>query len=167
MGIYQHTYLGPYLKVRNLTRLETIRYRVCVNEKCKQLNLPIDYEEINFCSNCGGKIEEKDFSKDTKYCPWDALNEVDEFIDNLAPIWNASGEITKGYSILAPNKIQPNQKDIGINIDSDKSLELDLSEVDILDEVSTMHHIYNKEIKYLKNKGFEIDILWGLLIFFS
>jgi len=68
---------------------------------------------------------------------------------------------------LAPNKIQPNQKDIGINIDSDKSLELDLSEVDILDEVSTMHHIYNKEIKYLKNKGFEIDILWGLLIFFS
>lgn len=152
MGIDYNTYVGPYLKVKNLPKTSTETYHTCVNKKCDNHKKDL-YSQ--FCSSCGSKVEEMIRScENTVFVePTDSfkLHEI-TFYDS------------ENYDYFIPNDGK-----LGLWADGRTELEIPIKNNTPENELEKFKSRFKKEISILHKEYGEnlIEVKWGVLIWCS
>lgn len=159
MGVDYHTYVGPYVRVRNVPKPSVEEYHSCTNPKCKK------YEErmsAKFCPDCGNKIGLIQVPSTERISSWELIEEMDEKLSIAASEYKPEG--MDDFEFFIPNikyglkrnsHFNPYCETYAVNFDW-KS---------VSGETELFSEKFKKEIEFLREKfGDEhVAVLWGVI----
>lgn len=153
MGLYQNTYIGAYLVLKNQKQLAKVNLRTCSNKDCDNYGERLGHD-MKFCSLCGAEIKCTTVEKE-RFTHWYALVDemgVDE--DLLAPIDHPEVNVPKETQLLLEN-LSANY------IDTDEAV--DLSMLNPRELKDDFKEKYKLVIDYLQKNGFDFYINFGVV----
>ena len=154
MGVSHYVYIGPFIKYKEpvIERIKKEHFRVCVNSDCKSFNKNIG--SAKFCPNCGteGDKQTKETVENTGLSVQDALIEGG-FREDCFDSW---------HNILMANHDAEYHKSFR-SYDDEECGELNIDPESAKTQFMNDH---KDEIEHLKNKGFELELIYGYYSYF-
>lgn len=157
MGLYLSIYVGPYAEARGTaTERETNVYG-CTNEKCAEWKKRDTWQGVSspFCAACGSKTGKTTKMMKHRPSPYEALGEN----ERLSPIDDHDNEGTYYF-------ISNVRGTVGESLGGERGEDhhVDLSDVDREAQMKEFETQFAEEIALLR-KSFEVDVCWGLQVY--
>jgi hypothetical protein len=161
MGIHAHTYLGPFIKIKNEQETVTVNISSCSNHQCKNYKKKMS---SGFCNLCGRPI-----GPVPKQKTQDKINLSEVLVTNLnealAQIFTPSELVFDGFIYLIPNlnRNAPRAFILGdyefsVNTNLNRDLEIAWFKQAFQGEIQTLQSLYTPG---------GVEILWGLITYYN
>lgn len=154
MGVSHYAYIGPFIKYKEpvIERIKKEHFRICANSDCKSFNKNIG--SAKFCPNCGveGKMQTKETVESTGLRVGNALIDGG-FREDCFNNWQ---------NVLMTN----HEADYYKILSSYDDGEIGELKIDPEEAKTQFMEDYKNQIEYLKNKGFELELIYGYYSYF-
>jgi hypothetical protein len=163
MGVDTNLSVGPYMVVKGVKEVtRTEKVLTCSNIDCEVNIKNKNRKGDNNCNKCGSPITKKSYNVVEKIKAKDYFWGVEEFEDELCYTDPMCGE----SNIYVPNDLSPFSKKNKSN-DNDESI--DLTDVNIQEEIDWFKEKYKKIIDYITAEFGEdsVSIRYGAIQWYS
>lgn len=158
MGLYQSTYIGPYIETPNAVKEIPRDFNGCSTRKCSNFKREMPSA---FCPKCGGKIEK--FIVQSKIRPSGEFDMDDEFANRLSYVH---------YEWLPEDKLDvavytPNVRGYGVTFGEHDSVVFEFNETVMIDSLTRFKADFAKEIARLEEFYGSASVKWGVISYRS
>lgn len=154
MGSSMTVVIGPYAEAKNAKDITTIKIkRECPNHKSNRSS------NDKFCPQCGETIISVEIPETTKYKVSKFLWRNQQFEDRLySPDYDLD-------NVLLPNNYPPNK----LKLKYEGFDSVDLSNIDNIknEQIEWFNKEYSDIFSFLKESGFDLEIKWGVVTYWS
>lgn len=156
MGVETNVYFGAYAEIKSLPSTQKIEIiRQCCGSK--------HGKDVIFCPKCGTKITDETITKEVEVGIYSVLEGILDSlycIDVRSRLPKTGLKGPKSINILLPNRRGKSGKNIDLYDSS-------VSDIPTVDFVENFESEYSFEINYLKDKGVDIEIKSGIVVYYS
>lgn len=167
MGVDTNLHIGPYLVVEGTKTTNSIReVYTCSNDECVN-NINNKQLTGKFCNNCGSSNETKQYTKSETIDPHD-LTYSDEYEDVFCDELTWTNPMnTDDEGVFIANETAP--FDTQSRCNPDECRDVDLSNVNIQDEINWFVEKYKPQIDIFKKEFGEhsAQVKWGIVQWYS
>jgi hypothetical protein len=166
MGVYSHTYLGPYFRCRTRAVAEKRTVVACPNRECYRYDKPSPSASVKFCPDCGTELD-RNFPIEVTVTRPHGVAVSEAIKEQLSEITSNYTDFGKDYHLWIPNVARPGQPER--DADDKCGVEVPVDGLDIGGEQRWLLEAFGPEVgKLMTAYGMHnVETRWGLLKYCS